>query len=168
MAGGQSGAADGDRIDGAGLPRQARSRCPHGALESYDVEDVIFGHVRLEGGFWFAIEGVWLHDRTDRAAGMFNGFDAYGTAGQAHLQPLELYAERDGVVVRVDDGESTGLDLDSSLVRELEDVVAALRTGTASDRLATPREALTVQAVTDALYRSAREGREVPVEVPTV
>ena len=118
------------------------------------------------------IEGTWLSDRPEP---MVYSFDAYGSAGQAHLQPLELYSERDGVVQRVDGGEATQfdsdnswmLDMEASIGRGLEDVVAAVRTGQVPDRLATARQALTVQAVTDALYRSAREGREVPVEVPS-
>ena len=153
------------------FPRKRAAGAPAGALETYDVEDVLFGHVRLEGGTWFSIEGTWL---SDRPAPMAYSFDAYGSTGQAHMEPLELYTERDGAVVRVDDGAPTPWadswrgEMEDSLVRELEDVVAAVRTGRAPDRLATARQATTVQAVTDALYRSAREGREVPVEVPAV
>jgi predicted dehydrogenase len=147
------------------FPRKRAANAPAGATEAYDVEDVAFGHVRCEGGFWFTIESTWLNDR---GPAMVYSFDAYGSAGQAHLVPLELYAEKDGGVQRVDDGGSTELDLESSFVSELEDVVAAVRTGELPERLGTGRQALTVQAVTDALYRSAREGREVEVEVPSV
>ncbi len=146
------------------FPRKRAHGAPPGALETYDVEDILFGHVRLEGGTWFSIEGTWLDDR---AAATEYSFDAYGTAGQAHMQPLELYSERDGVVRRVDDGSPTGLDYERSWALELQDLVAAVRTGEVPDRLATAHQALAVQAVTDALYRSAREGREVPVLIPT-
>jgi predicted dehydrogenase len=144
-------------------PRKRAAGTPPGAREAYDVEDVFVGHVRLEGGLWFSIESTWLNDRP---APMVYSFDAYGSAGQAHLQPLELYTERDGAVVRLDDCDPTELDLDSSFAIELEDVVAAVRTGLVPERLGTARQAVAVQAVTEALYRSARDGHEVAVFAP--
>ena len=86
------------------FPRKRSGGAPEGARETYNVEDVLFGHVRLEGGAWFSIEGTWLNDRP---TAMTYSFDAYGTAGQAHLEPLERYTERDGIVVRVDDTAAT-------------------------------------------------------------
>jgi predicted dehydrogenase len=51
-----------------------------------------------------------------------------------------------------------------SVGRELADVVAAIREG--REPLVRAREALVVQSITDALYRSAELGREVDVVVP--
>jgi predicted dehydrogenase len=137
----------------------------HGAppgVKAYDVEDVIFGHVRFEGGLWITIEGAWIYDRP----GLNYSFDALGTRGQAHLQPLELFTERDGAVVRVFEDASTEPDMDGALGPELRDVVESVRAGRISEQLATGRQALSVHAIIDALYRSARERREVAVEIP--
>jgi predicted dehydrogenase len=143
------------------FPRKRRRNAPPD-ISAYDVEDVVFGHVRFEGGLWITIEGTWTYDRP----GWNYSFDALGTRGQAHLQPLELFTERDGAVVRVFEDAPTEPDFGGALKPELHDVIESVRTGEVSDRLATGRQALTVQAVTDALYRSARERREVAVEVP--
>jgi predicted dehydrogenase len=143
------------------FPQKRAGGAPPGVTE-YDVEDVVFGHVRFENGLWITIEGAWTYDRP----GWNYSFDALGTRGQAHLQPLELFTERDGAVVRVFEDVPTDPDFVGSLSPELRDVVDAVRNGQPSDRLATGRQALVVQAVTDALYKSARAGHEVAVEIP--
>ena len=53
-------------------------------------------------------------------------------------------------------------DFEESTRREIADVVAAVAGG--SEPLVRPEQALAVQAVVDALYRSAELGREVEVE----
>lgn len=143
------------------FPRKRQHNAPPD-ISAYDVEDVVFGHVRFEGGLWITIEGAWTYDRP----GWNYSFDALGTRGQAHLQPLELFTERDGVVARVFEDAPTEPDFGGALRPELHDVIESVRAGQMSERLATGRQALTVQAVTDALYRSARERREVAVDLP--
>ncbi|HEU4702942.1 MAG TPA: Gfo/Idh/MocA family oxidoreductase [Conexibacter sp.] len=146
------------------FPRKRAEGAPAGAVEAHDVEDVLFGHVRCEGGFWFSVDGDWVHDRP----GYHHSFDLRGTHGQAQLDPLELYTEREGKPVRVREDESVEPDWLGSWALQLRDVVAAVRGEAIAERLATGRQALVVQAIVDALYRSAREGREVAVEIPTV
>jgi predicted dehydrogenase len=146
------------------FPRKRGHDVPAEAMASYDVEDVVCGHVRFDSGFWLTIEGAWTYDRP----GWNYSFDALGTRGQAHLQPLELFTERDGVVVRVFEDAPTDPDFVGALGPELRDVVESARTGCLAEPLATGRQALVVQAVVDALYRSAREGREVTVGIPDV
>jgi len=147
------------------FPRKRACGAPPGAAERYDVEDLVFGHVRFEGGFWLTLEGTWTNDR----AGWNYSFDAYGTRGQAHLQPLELYGERDdGAPARLRADAAAAMDFDAALRAELRAVIAALRTGRVDERLATGEQALVVQAIVDALYRSADAGREVAVEVPAL
>jgi predicted dehydrogenase len=143
------------------FPRKRAAGAPSAqARAAFDVEDVVFGHVRFADGFWLSIEGAWIYDRP----GWNYSFDLLGTRGQAHLQPLELYTERNGVVTRVWEDAPTQPDFAGALRDELRAVVDSVRDGRMSDRLASGRQALAVQAVTDALYRSARAGREVPVE----
>jgi predicted dehydrogenase len=130
------------------------------ARAAYDVEDVVFGHVRFDDGFWMSIEGAWTYDRP----GWNYSFDLMGTRGQAHLDPLELYTERDGEAVRTWEDAPTAPDFAGALRDELQAVVDSVRAGVASEPLATGGQALLVQSLADALYRSAREGREVTVE----
>lgn len=147
----------------AGVFPSKRARgAPPNAFDAYDVEDVVFGHVRFDGGFWLTIEGAWTYDRP----GWNYSFDALGTRGQAHLQPLELFTERDGAATRVYQDASTEPDFEGSLRPELGEVVESVRAGRVTDRLATGNQALLVQTVTDALYRSSQEHREVVVEPP--
>lgn len=142
------------------FPRKRAQGAPAEAAAAYDVEDLAFGHVRFEGGFWLTIEGSWTFDRP----GWNYSFDAFGTRGQAHLQPLELYTERDGTPVRVFEDAVAEPDFVGSFTAEMADVIASVRRGEAAERLASGRQALEVQAVADALYRSAAEGHEVAVE----
>jgi UDP-N-acetyl-2-amino-2-deoxyglucuronate dehydrogenase len=143
------------------FPRKRAASVPSAdARAAFDAEDVVFGHVRFNNGFWLSIEGAWIYDRP----GWNYSFDLLGTRGQAHLQPLELFTEDDGVVSRVRKEEATQPDFAGALHDELLAVVDSVRRGTIGEPLATGREALVVQAVVDALYRSARSGHEVPVE----
>jgi len=144
------------------FPSKRRENAPVGAAEAYDVEDLMSGQVRFEGGFWLSIEGSWVSDRPTAEY----GFDAIGTNGEAQLEPLELYTQRAGRVVRADNGVQKELDWPGTWRMQLVDVIDAIRNKTISDRLATGRQALAVQAVVDALYSSAREHKEVQVIVP--
>jgi predicted dehydrogenase len=126
--------------------------------ERYDVEDLAFAHVRFESGFWMTIESSWTWD----APGSECRFDLVGERGHASAEPLRLSAERSGRIVDLTDGVTGNLDFPDSVQRELADVVAAIR----DDRspLVTAEQALEVQAVMDAIYRSAASGTEVAVE----
>jgi predicted dehydrogenase len=140
------------------FPRKRGETAPDGsAARNYDVEDLAFGHVRFESGFWMTIEGGWTWD----APGSECRFDLVGDRAQVSAAPLRFSAERSGSLVDLT-GDLTGdLDVSDSTQRELEDVVAALRERRSP--LVTAEQALDVQAVVDALYRSAAEGREVEV-----
>jgi len=89
-----------------------------------------------------------------------------GDRAQARLEPLEVLGERDGAIGQdlLPPGTPAGTDFPRSVAAELAEWVAALRSGGA--HTVTLEQALAVQAVTDALYRSADLGREVAVEIP--
>ena len=140
------------------FPRKRGDTAPdRSAAGAYDVEDLAFGHVRFESGFWLTIEGGWTWD----APGSECRFDLVGDRAQASAEPLRFSAGRSGQLVDLTDGVSGDLDFPDSTQRELSDVVTAIRDGRSP--LVTAQEALEVQAVVDALYRSAAEGREVQV-----
>lgn len=140
------------------FPRKRGGTAPDNpAAIAYDVEDLAFGHVRFESGFWLTIEGGWTWD----APGSECRFDLVGDRAQASAEPLRLWAQRSGQLVDLTAGASGNLDFPGSVQRELSDVVAAIRDGRSP--LVTAEQALEVQAVVDALYRSAAQGREVQV-----
>jgi predicted dehydrogenase len=123
----------------------------------YDVEDLAFGHVRFDDGFWMTIEGGWTWD----APGSECRFDLVGDLAQVSAEPLRLWAERSGELVDLTGAATGDLNFPGSVERELSDVVSAIRDGRSPT--VTAAQALEVQAVVDALYRSASEGREVEV-----
>lgn len=141
------------RKRGAGTPAGVR-------LEDFDVEDVVFGHVRFENGFWLSIEGSWVYDRP----GWNYGFDLMGTRGQAHFLPLTLLQEVDGEVRDVTGGRTAELDFPGSTARLLRELVQTLRAD--GEPAIAGEQGVVVQALVDALYRSADAGREVAVELP--
>jgi predicted dehydrogenase len=143
------------------FPRKRGSGAPsEEARNAFDVEDTIFGHVRFEGGFWLTVEGSWVWDEP----GWNYSLDLVGDEGQARLDPLRFATERDGAPVDVTGDARGGMDFPPSVARELADVVSAIREG--REPVVRAREALVVQSITDALYRSAEVGHEVDVVVP--
>ena len=140
------------------FPRKRGSAVPEFAnVDRYDVEDLAFGHVRFESGFWLTIEGAWTWDEP----GWECRFDLVGDGGQASAPPLRVSAERSGELIDLTDGAEGDLDFPSSVQRELGAAVEAVRAGACSAE--TIEQAVEVQAVVDALYRSADEGREVEI-----
>jgi predicted dehydrogenase len=140
---------------GAGAPSVEAAR-------AYDTEDLFNGFVRFDTGFWMSIEGAWVWDK----AGWNYSFDLVGSTGHAHFDPLNLVGERDGRAVDLTEGRPSDRDFPTSVAREIEDVVDAVRAGRPPAIAATGDEALVTQALVDTLYRSAEEGRELAVEIP--
>jgi predicted dehydrogenase len=136
---------------GETVPERARSL-------PYDVEDIAFGHVRFESGFWLTIAGGWTWD----APGSECAFDLVGERAQASALPLHFWREESGELVDVTGGAEGGFDDRGSLAAELEEMVAAVRGGR-PPALTSAQQGLEVQAVVDALYRSAAADREVEV-----
>ncbi len=128
------------------------------AAEAYDVEDLIAGHVRFEGGFWLSLEGSWVWDEP----GSECSFTLVGERGHLSAAPVRVWSERGGEPVEVAGDAGADLDFPSSVQRELEDVVERVRAGLPP--LAPAEQGLQVAAVVDALYRSAALGREVEVD----
>jgi predicted dehydrogenase len=128
------------------------------AAASYDVEDLISAHVRLEGGAALTLEAAWAYDalRSDY------GFELTGSQGLLRFDPLTVVTERDGRAVDATPEGVADTDWPSSVGREIDDVVEAVRRGRSP--LVTAEQALAVQRLTDALYESASAGREVRLD----
>ena len=139
-------------------PRKRGATVPEGARErAYDVEDLAFGHVRFDSGFWLTVEGAWTWD----APGSECSFDFVGDRAQASAAPLRLWRERGGELIDITGTRVWDIDEEGSVEAELNEMVAAVRER--GPALATAQQALEVQAVVDAIYRSAVAGREVEV-----
>jgi predicted dehydrogenase len=140
------------------FPRKRAAAVPPAAhADRYNVEDLAFGHVRFESGFWMTIESAWTWDEPGHEC----RFDLVGDRAHASAAPLRFSAERSGRLVDLTEGAHGDFDFSASIERELADVVAAVGEGHAP--LVTAWQALEAQAVVDALYRSAATGAEVAV-----
>ena len=114
--------------------------------------------MRFADGSWLQLDVAWGWD----APGPSYSFELMGErAGLLH-DPLRVMREIDGVVTDVTPAGVADTDWDASVRREIEAVVAAVSSGAAP--VVAIEEALTVQAIIDACYRSAIAGREVDVE----
>jgi predicted dehydrogenase len=143
------------------FPKKRRATAPTAeAAAEYDTEDLVSGHVRFRNGFWIAIEGAWTWD--DPGSGWNYGFELLGDRGQAGFSPLRLTGERNGELCDLTHANLTRFDFPASTQEEIRDVVAAIREE--REPLVRAEQALAVQAVVDALYRSAELGKEVEVE----
>jgi predicted dehydrogenase len=125
------------------------------AAAAYDVEDLLSGHVRLAGGAALTLEAAWAYD----ALRSEYGFDLTGSQGLLRFDPLTVVSERDGKPVDATPPGVADTDWPTSVGREIDDVVEAVRRGRTP--LVTAEQALAVQRLTDALYESATTGREV-------
>jgi predicted dehydrogenase len=127
----------------------------------YSVEDLVFGHIRFEGGFWMSVEGAWVWDQP----GWNYGFDLVGDRAQARFEPLEIRGERGGALTHLYGPVQAANDFPTSVAAEVEAFVESIRWGTESD-VAAGRDGLVVQSVVDAMYASAASGHEVEVQIP--
>ena len=143
------------------FPRKRAAAVPRELHSAYDVEDHAAGHVRFEDGSWLSLEVAWGWD----ALAPSYSFELMGERAGLRHDPLRVVREIDGVPKDVTPEGVADIDWDASVRREIEAVVQAVRSG--SKPIVTLEEALTVQAIIDACYRSVQAGREVDVEPVT-
>lgn len=129
------------------------------AAEAYDTEDTAAAHVRFADRSWLMLDGGWLCDVPNEESTV----EVVGVAGTMSVDPLWLVLERDGVPVDAtphlpDD------DYSAALAAGVKDAAERVRDG--SPPFVPEREVLAVQAIVDAIYRSAEAGHEVGVESP--
>lgn len=147
------------------FPRKRATTAPSPeAAASFDVEDTFSGHIRFDNGSWMTLSGAWSWDQPAYSY----SYEIAGDAAAIQFAPTRIVAERDGIPVDITPAEGwssdTGMDdWGQSVVAEIGDVVAAVREGRSP--LVRIEEALTVQAIVDALYMSADLNREVDVDL---
>ena len=120
-----------------------------------DVDDFAAGFIVFEGGLSLALTVSWAMNNQQ------SGFQirVFGTKAGASYDPFVIYSEDGGVVT-----DTTPLVRDdfSAYAAEFRHYVRVCQGK--EEPCITPRAALTVQAMLEALYKSSEEGREVPVE----
>ena len=121
----------------------------------FDVDDFSVALIRLRSGRSVSLEATWA---SHQAEADMNGTEIFGTDGGLRLNPLRLF-------------HSTPSGYVNEEVRPLPNLVNPNRMGHFIDCLqgkAEPyvkaAESLAVQRILDAIYRSARLGREVRVK----
>jgi predicted dehydrogenase len=140
------------------FPRKRASAVPPELHAAYDVEDHAGAHVRFADGSWLTLDLAWGWD----APVPSYSFELMcERAGLLH-DPLRVMREIDGVATDVTPAGVADIDWDASVRHEIEAVVEAVGTGAAP--IVAIEDALTVQAIIDACYRSALAAREVDVE----
>jgi predicted dehydrogenase len=125
-------------------------------VEDFTVEDSAFGFLRFENGMTMLLETNWAS---------FLNADAFnlvllGTKGGAQLEPFEIY--RDIQKTRVVIKPQEEIQQPDIYEQRIFKFIESVKKGRA---LFSPAiEGLKVQAILDATYRSAEQGREVGVE----
>lgn len=151
-----------DRI----FPRKRAGTAPSPeAFAEFDVEDTFSGHIRFADGTWMNLSGGWGCDQPEYSY----SFELVGDRAAVQFAPLRIVTERDGVPVDVTPPsltvDPTGMHgWPASVAAEIADAVDAIK----NERrpLVKIEEALTVQAIVDALYRSSETRQEVRVSLP--
>ena len=152
------------------FPTKRGSTAPDvAAAVAFDAEDLISAHVRFDNGFWLTVEGSWIDNRplVDGVPSWDYSLDAVGERAQIQLDPLVINVEdvRGDIVSALDSHEVPGVSFPDSAAALIIDVVDAIRRS--RPPLVRAEEALVVQAIVDAIYRSANRAEEVDVELPS-
>ncbi|MCX7806634.1 MAG: Gfo/Idh/MocA family oxidoreductase, partial [Planctomycetota bacterium] len=122
--------------------------------KEYDVEDNAFAFVRLEGGGAMAIEASFVANIPEEVF----SFQVFGTKGGGRMSPFAYMGEQAGTLVNV---QPVWLPKSEAHAREIADFVGAIR---GECRVGvTGEEGLKVTRIIDAIYESAKLGKEVRV-----
>jgi predicted dehydrogenase len=125
-----------------------------GPVSDFEVEDFAHAVVRFANGSWLSIESNWLMHPTPRPTGI----EYLATDGRATLHPLRIEVARGAEVI----DQTPTLTENPTPVRSfLQEAVACAREGT--EPVVRPAEIVQVQALIDAIYRSAATGATVAV-----
>ena len=119
-------------------------------VTAFDTEDSAAGIVHFENGACLLFETSWALNCRDQSYTQI-----CGTKGGAELEPLCVYTEEDEYLT---DKHPVTINIDR-FEYEIRHFVACARTG--RKPVSCLEDALTIQRILDAIYRSARENREV-------
>ena len=121
----------------------------------FDVDDMGVGFVRFENGATLILRASWAANIEKE----FSETRILGTQGGAFMPPLRIYKEMHQTLVDV---TPAFLPEVKPHTKEIEHFIACVRGET--ECLVVPEQVLDVQAVLDAIYRSAETGCEVRLD----
>jgi len=138
-----------------GKRRDVVSIGPYWDVTKFDVDDMGVALVRFENGATLILRASWAAN----IAGNLREARILGTDGGAYMYPLTICKE---MHQRLVDITPTNLPKVETHTKEIEHFIACVRGET--ECLVKPEQVLDVQAVLDAVYRSAETGREVRLD----
>lgn len=136
----------------------------------FDVEDGAYGMIRFDNGSQIQFEVSWAANLTDDIPANSNGQREmlnsilYGPKATIRLEPLALFEDQGGKVVKVEVPLSQTLDQFSAQMNNFIDAIL----GKAAP-INSVTQAVYLMEILDAIYRSSDLGREVllaPAETP--
>jgi predicted dehydrogenase len=126
-----------------------------GPPAEFDGEDFAHAVVRFANGSWMSVESNWLMHPTARSTGI----EYLAADGRASLHPLKIEVARGREVI----DQTPAFTENPAPVRSfLHEAVSCARAGT--QPVVQPEQIVQVQAVMDAIYRSAESGSTVEVD----
>lgn len=129
--------------------------------DTFDVEDFATGFVRFENGATLVIEVSWLLHHNTMGEDM--QIWLYGKDGGAHWPKAEFLATN--YATRQLYNRTLQVVRDQMEPHALECVEFARAVAEGAPSPVPPEQSLLVMAILDGIYRSQREGREVPITV---
>jgi predicted dehydrogenase len=149
------------------FPRKRGAAAPNrDVVDVYDVEDLASAHIRFADGSWMTLEsaagGIDIADPQVTSMNTVMGFLTAGEDATIQFGPLRvLKNDADGVIVDATPADVPDWDIPRAMVAEIAEVVAAVREG--REPVVRSDEALILEQIRDAIYRSAAAGAEVSV-----
>jgi predicted dehydrogenase len=140
------------------FPRKRAAAVPPDEAAAFDVEDLASAHIRFTDGSWMTLEVAWGWDAPEPSY----SFEMMGEYGGIRHDPLRVMREVGNEPVDATPAGVADTDWDLSVRSEIEAVVRSVLDGTAP--IVRLEDALTVQAIIDACYRSTETGRQVEVQ----
>lgn len=123
------------------------------AKNVFDVEDSAFAFVRFENGAHLTLEAAWaLNCKKENRYVLL-----YGTKGGASMNPLEIYSDLNGTLADI----APEVPENNAYIEEVRHFAACLRGQ--EEPLVTAEDGVAVMKMIDAIYESARTGREAQI-----
>jgi predicted dehydrogenase len=150
------------------FPRKRGAAAPsEDIVEVYDVEDLASAHIRFADGSWLTLEsaagGIDAVDPTVTSMNTIMGFVMAGEDATIQFGPLKvLVNDADGAIVDETPSDVPEWDIPRAMNAEIAEVCAAVREG--REPVVRSEEALVLEQIRDAIYRSAEAGAEVTVK----
>jgi predicted dehydrogenase len=152
------------------FPRKRRASAPSPeTVDIYDVEDLASAHIRFADGSWMTLEsaagGIDTLDPDPRTFSMNTilGFTMAGEDATVDFAPLRvLVNDESGAIVDATPPDVPAWDIPRAMLAEIAAVAAAVREGRSP--VVRSDQALVLEQIRDAIYRSARAGTEVSVD----